>query len=143
MGQLTDMYNKYRKINVEKSVRNALSKTSENYIDLVKDQLLHGLASNGQYIGEYANEAYAFEKHNMNPLPGLGKMDFKFTGAFYKGILMKIRSKDYSVFSIDSKAPKLERIAGNAEQIYYLMPSNMKQFSNGVFKTALIKELDI
>lgn len=143
MGRLTDMINKYKQINVEKSVRNALFNTSSDYIGLVKNQMLHGLNSNGVPIGEYANEEYAFEKHNMNPLPGLGIMDFKYTGAFYKGLLMKIRSKDFSVFSIDSKAPKLEIIAGNAQELYYLTPSNKKLFANGVFKVALIKELDL
>jgi hypothetical protein len=141
MGQLNNLIRKYESINVEEAVRVAFLKNQENYIELNLSQMLEGLTSKGTEIGQYQSELYAIEKNRINPLPGFGVVDLRYTGAFYGATTLSLKGDTIIIQSVDSKAPKLEGKYGI--EIWGLMDNNRVLFIIDFLKPELVKQLGI
>ncbi|PHJ59272.1 hypothetical protein VF04_35005 [Nostoc linckia z7] len=72
-----------------------------------RDQMLHGKDKNGNPIGKYRSGVYAIDKYRLSSLAGLGFADLKLTGAFHRGIFLKVNGDSYGFDSTDSKTGKL------------------------------------
>lgn len=118
----------WRKMNVRKVAMDLLFRNDVymKYINLQKDQMLHGEDNEGGEIGSYKNSAYAAMKERMNSLAG-GGVDLRLTGNFYNAIALTASSNNkYRVFSRDEKNGKLVKKYG--EKIFYLNPIHLLEF---------------
>lgn len=95
------------KVDVPFEAREALHDIRQTVIQLQQEQLKHGLRADGKMIGKYRSKVYAAKKHAMNPLPGLGNMDWKLTGALHKDLFIDVREDIYIMDSADSKTGSL------------------------------------
>ena len=76
--------------------------TSEDFLNILRDQMLHGIDGNNQSY-EYAIPAYAAMKERMNPLAN-GAVDLKLTGDFQNELTLRVLSQNkYDVYSQDWK----------------------------------------
>lgn len=96
-----------QKTDVAFEAAEALHDSRQTVIQLQQEQLKHGKRANGEMIGKYRSKAYAALKHAMNPLPGLGNMDWKLTGALHKDLFIDVREDIYIIDSADSKTGSL------------------------------------
>jgi hypothetical protein len=86
----------------------SVSQSKDGFIEAQKAQLEQGSNATGESFRKYRNPAYARLKNAMNPLPGLGNPDLKYTGSFYRGIYATVQNGRITVGSSDSKAQALE-----------------------------------
>ena len=107
MTTVADLLKTLEKVDVGFEAEEAINKTAETIVAKQKDQLLHGLREDGSLIGEYKNNGYAAKKFSMNPLAGLGNMDWKLTGDTYKSIFVDVREDIYLIEIADHKAASL------------------------------------
>ena len=113
---------------------------SDTLVELVKNQMQHGnrggvrkdVARLGWYKPrskvdeEDGPSAYALMKHEMNPLPGLGIVDLKLTGAFYNAFYFDREALE--VTSSDSKTETLKERFGKL--LFKYTPDSVRQFSH-------------
>lgn len=83
MATVDEMLAAFRSINLEQEIAKAIETTETAYLDAQRQQLYNGLDGNGLPLPSYHSPKYARAKADMNPLPGLGTPDYKFTGALY------------------------------------------------------------
>lgn len=138
---LTQLIEKFRKIDVKESVIEAFNKTEDTYTELNLIQMLHGKTRDGQPIGEYHSEVYAQAKNRYNPLPGFGVVDLRITGAFYGGVFARIQGQSIFMNSSDFKTPKLLNKYG--ERIFGLTEESKQKYINEFFQPALIEEMGL
>ena len=95
-------------------------------IDLNQSQLLSGIDSKGEELGEYESKPYATFKNTLNPLPGFGVPDLKLTGSFYREMYLQFSSKGWPVqiFSMDEKTSKL--VSQYGKDIFGLTEDNLE-----------------
>lgn len=111
-------------------IETSLTETAANYIGLQKDQMLHGLNSDGTQIGKYRNKDYAAMKAQMNPLAGEGNVDLRNKGDFYSGIFTDVRSDSIIVDSADQKSGALQIKYG--EKIFGLDDDSKEEYVDQV-----------
>jgi hypothetical protein len=110
--------------------------TSDEYLDLQREQMTKGMASDGGEIGFYQSKAYQFMKERMNPLAG-GTVDLKLTGDFQAELtLRRLTDKKYLVYSQDSKAKSLVKKYG--ERIYFLNQALLDEYRANSFHPLFI-----
>lgn len=108
-------------------LENALIDSREDYVKLQKDQLMHGLNSEDEPIGQYRSPEYAAQKNAQNSLPGLGIPDLRLEGGFHAGIFADPRSEGIVVDSTDSKS--FDLMAKYSEKIFTLGPTRLPVFT--------------
>lgn len=143
------MISRMQKAKVKDIVRESVHETRMDLVKIQRLQMLHGENSLGHKIGIYASAkgkkkkatygTYAMKKHIMNALPGLGFVDLRFTGDFYREIFIDDRDNYVVIGSADSKTGDLvkkygEEIFGLNDtwsieySVHYLGPMITEQF---------------
>lgn len=126
------MLEKVRTVNLRAEVPQIILETSQEIVQLNRDQLRQGIKSNGVTLLEYKSFEYAERKHAMNPAPGFGNPDLYLEGDFYRGFqVAKITSRSFDLLSTDSKSDSLEEKYG--EKIFGLTQKSRTQYALGVF----------
>jgi len=96
-------------VNMAVEAHSAIEKTAGMIVTFNKAQLMRGLSAGPARISpRYRNKEYAADKYAMNPMPGFGIPDLKFSGDFYAGFGVEVKADEYEVFSTDPKAAMLE-----------------------------------
>ena len=136
MPGINTMINRAKRINFNEVVQAAVAGTVREYEELQKLQMLTGKDSKGNQIGKYKNDKYAAEKHALNPLAGLGNMDFRLTGDFYKNFFTRLGTNSVFISSSDKKTEQLLKIN---KEVFGLNPQNASEYSIQRKKPAAIK----
>lgn len=120
------MISRMQSVNMTEVVQAAVAGTIKDYERLQKSQMLKGEDSKGGKIGKYKNKKYAAGKHAINPLPGLGYMDFKLTGDFYKEFFTRLSASSLFISSTNKKTKGLLAIN---KDVFTLNKSNASEYS--------------
>lgn len=102
-----------RAVDVPFEAAESIEGTKDKIIELERGQMLHGLTSDGSFIGTYKSNAYAKKKNQMNPLPGLGFMDWKLTGELFRNFVVKVFRDGYVIKNTDQKFNDLVKRLGD------------------------------
>jgi hypothetical protein len=113
MTTVLDVLDRLVRVDVAKESADSIEATKGKIIELQQDQLKYGLTSKGRQIGKYKDPRYARKKNAMNPLPGLGYMDWKLTGELYREIVVKVFQGSYFITSTDDKFKSLVQRFGD------------------------------
>ena len=106
----------------------AMVEDKEQIIDLNVSQIEHGIAPDGNKIGEYASDAYASFKQSIGSQAPKGDVDLKLSGDFISGFYGEPyfgSSPEFSGLfenSKDSKTSKLE--SKYSGKIFGIAPEN-------------------
>jgi hypothetical protein len=130
MSTTRESYNKLLSLrnNLLSIAQNSVSEVKGDFAIIQKDQLKQGVSATGGSFRKYQNKAYAIKKNKMNPLPGLGNPDLKYTGSFYDGIFVNVSGDKITIGSHDEKAQMLE---ANYKNVFGLSPQEMEDFLYG------------
>jgi hypothetical protein len=124
--------------NLEPIAESSISEVAPDFVEAQKAQLEQGNNSEGGSFRKYRNAVYAKEKNLMNPLPGYGNPDLKYSGNFYRGIKATVQGGKIVVESTDEKAQMLE---SNYAFIFGLNPQEMEDFLYGKLKPVFHKNI--
>jgi hypothetical protein len=127
MPGINAMIAKLNSVDLNEIIADSIEETKLDLNKVQKEQLLHGEGKNGR-IGRYRNHKYAEAKHRLNPLAGLGNVDLKLKGDYYKGVFVDVRSGSVVIESGDNKTAKLTEKYG--ENISGLNPDYAAGYSN-------------
>ena len=116
------------KLNTPEVIEKVMMDSAEDYKNLQRNQMLHGLNSKGQKIGKYRNPIYARMKAQLNPLAGEGNVDLKLTGDFQSDMFLDVRGDTFIVDSADEKSQQLQTRYG--EEIFGLDTDYKQQFAD-------------
>lgn len=112
------MISSMKSLNFTEIIKEVVSDSKDDLVDIQKKQMLRGEASDGSKIGKYKNKYYRRKKFNLNPLAGYGNVDLRLTGEFQRNIKVFFFSDSFFFESSDSKSIKLQEMYG--EEIYGL-----------------------
>lgn len=104
------------RLNLELLAEEAAENTVADFVELNKDQLMHGFRSDGNTLQPYRSKEYADRKHAMNALPGYGIPDYKLTGAYQAAFVGEVINGGLQVISMDNKENKLAKREGSVDQ---------------------------
>lgn len=87
----------------------------KDYLDVQREQMAHGQASDGGLIGEYKNKSYQAMKERMGLLSqSMGYVNLFMTGDFVEELTLRQETKKRAlVYSQDEKSKKLEKKYGS------------------------------
>lgn len=131
MPGINEMIRRMESVNMNETIQLAVAGTVGEYEKLQKLQMLLGKDSSGGVIGKYKNQKYARAKHAINPLAGLGNMDFKLTGDFYKQFFTRLGSNAVLISSTDKKTERLLKIN---KDVFGLNSDSAKEYSISYIK---------
>lgn len=132
MTTILDMIDTLKTVDVEGDTAQAVAETHADYERMNAAQMLQGKGKDGKKIGTYRSMSYARMKAQMNTFLASivpSNVDLKLTGAFHKGLTMKLSGQDISMTSTDSKADELEKKYG--ENIYGLNEETAGTYAHG------------
>lgn len=143
MRTIANMLEAVQNTNIVDVMISSLIDTKDNYLEIQKDQLFHGIDSTGQHLRPvYAWASYAKKKYTMNSLPGSGNPDLKLTGAFYAAAKADANKLGFTVYSTDEKAGMLEAKYGKTiwtlfddwkdEYLFILSPIFLENLANAI-----------
>lgn len=136
MATIREMLERFESLNLRESVPTIIQEQEAILIDYNQSQLFEkSIDADGNPLREYRNEFYAIEKNKMNPAPGIGNPDLKYTGAFYKGFRADVDEKTIRITSDDMKSDKLVKEYG--ERIFGLTMESKSRYAKGEFLIAL------
>lgn len=130
-----------RKNDLAQAAVDSFNETSEDWVDLNRNQMLHGLNSDGTQIGQYASPVYSEVKFRMNELAGEGNVDLRLTGAFQDAEYAIAVGKKITSNSSDYKNQMLEKKYG--KKIHGLNLENKKVYTFGPYWSVLRQKLDL
>lgn len=111
MATVDEMYAavEFARNNLEKIAREIISASDKSLVELLQIQLQSGQTGDGEYISpEYASYDYAVHKQNMGSRSPFGVPDLKYTGEFYRKMVLTWTSDNsFSIISNDVKWRKL------------------------------------
>jgi hypothetical protein len=107
-----EMLHRWQAFNVTSTAGAVMVEQKADVLQLNKEELYDkGHDSSGVQLLPYADAAktrgYAEMKHQMNPSPGYGIPDLYLTGSLQSKMDLSVEGENYTIFSEDSKAPKL------------------------------------
>jgi len=132
MATLSEMYKRVDAFDADRLTTTVISEQVDTLADIQRDQMKHGLNSEGEPIGYYAMAAYAEMKNRMNPLPGNGVVDLLLTGDFYRGIEAEIGEDEIIFGSSDDKSDMLQDKYG--EEIFGMNPDSRAKYREIFYK---------
>lgn len=138
--QLATLKERFRGLNFNTIVGDALEAQKAELIEYQKAQMLHGENVDGKKIGKYKNPNYARKKYNMNPLAGYGNVDLRLEGEFQRNINVRFFAESFVIFSVDWKAEKLLDAYGQA--IFGLNAGFIKDFSQVYFAAEMQRQIE-
>lgn len=128
MRTVEDQLKAARSLDLQFLIESTMIDQTPEYTKLQRDQMLHGLNSEGKAIGEYASEKYADMKYEMNDLAGFGNVDLRLKQDFYNDIIVDVRSDSFIVTSLDSKTTILEKKYGKNVPLFGLASERNQKF---------------
>jgi len=158
MITIPGLYRSFEKLDTEAVILRAFEQSTEGYIEQQKEQLTLGLNEQGKLIGDTeapdgtSNEykpylieelgiQYAQLKNEMNPEPGYGNPDLKYTGAFYNGIRIEVSADNINIESTDSKNEALQAKYGSQIPIFGLGGEQKRAFVKKYLRPAALKQI--
>lgn len=140
MAGVREVYNKLKSLqdNLPAIAEQSVSDVKNDLSTSQKEQLLQGVSSTGGTFRKYRSASYAKLKNKMNPIPGLGNPDLKYTGSFYDGIFVTVANGIITIGSHDEKAQMLE---ANYKNVFGLDPQDMEDFLYGKLKPGYNKNI--
>lgn len=103
MTTAAQMLRRWESLDIIEITGEAIEQTKEEAIKIQQAQLfLRGEKADGSKLKPYKSPVYARKKNLMNPNPGLGQPDAKFTGELYREMFVDVQG-DKAVF--DSASP--------------------------------------
>jgi len=133
-----------QKLDLPFLIESTLMDQSRQYVKLQRDQLRHGLNSEGKRIGTYLNEQYADMKHELNPLAGYGNVDLILEGGFSGDLFLDVRQTSFLVESGDEKSQSLQEKYDENGKVLGLEDERKEEFVEYVrpiFVEAVAKDL--
>lgn len=112
MRTVANLLKALQPISIRDTALEAMGDTSENYIELQREQMVAGISSLGGKIGKYKSNKYAQMKFALSSVAGFGNVDLKLTGAFQDAMRADIDNIGFQVYSLDPKAASLEQRYG-------------------------------
>lgn len=116
--ELNKNFKLMRKSMYDIGMRVLLANNGEDYLEVQREQLLHGKKKDGGLIGTYRSLGYMRMKEDMGLLKySSGAVDLFLTGKYQGGLtIVKKNKKEVNVFSTDDDAAdKLARYGGEDE----------------------------
>lgn len=140
MANVRDAYNRIKALrdSLPSIAQDSVIEVSNDLSSAQKEQLLQGVSSAGGTFRKYRSASYARLKNAMNPLPGLGNPDLKYTGSFYQGIYVNVSGGKITIGSHDDKAQMLE---ANYKNVFGLDPQDMEDFLYGKLRPVYRKNI--
>lgn len=141
MGTIFAFDNAIQRIQVRPIIALCLEQSQYEVLSFNRGQLYMGEDNKGRLLSPmYRSQAYADFKESLNPKPGYGIPDLFVTGEFYNSIQIKVNPSQFTftIFSENSKAPKLERKYG--QNIYGLNEENKQYFGNEIIRPKIVAE---
>jgi hypothetical protein len=131
MCSVAEMIRRLESVNIQGDSAEAIESTSADFARLNTAQMYQGLDSKGARISPgYRNPSYSRKKNLMNPTPGLGVPDLKLTGAFYRGLSIKVQDAD---IIIDSDVDYAKYLEANYTNIFYGLDEDSKRIYRDAF----------
>lgn len=127
--------------NVDDIFRGTVLENQEEILDANTSQLEMGKDSLGNFLYDYASDAYAQFKIAYGSKAPLGTPDLKLEGNFYDGFVLKYEGKGIVITSTDEKTDKLIKKYGGDifgladEQLDILKPQLIASFTR-LFRAA-------
>ena len=126
-----ELADKLKAFDIVGEARAVISKTSREYVDRNKKQMLKGESrEQGLLIGSYRSPMYRDMKLQLNP-EAKGNVDLKLTGQFHAGLFAELEGDNIMMTSRDKKAGGLEEKYG--DRIYGLNDENQTDYNSTVF----------
>jgi hypothetical protein len=150
MGTIADLYEAFSQVKLREELPNLIQATSYEIDTLVISQLDKGELATGEKITpSYASNYYSKKKEQMNPTPGYGTPDIKYTGNLYKNIGVSVTQDAYDIESsvpyaddqsITQYGDKLLALSEENKEVYCeeTLLSKIQEYITG--KTGLIFE---
>lgn len=130
MATIPEMKRRVESIRLRERVPEIIQSNAAELIDYNQKQMFErGQKANNEPIGYYNSIPYALQKNQMNPKPGMMRVDLKLTGAFYRGMWLSVDRTSFELDSRDSKASKLKSKYGDT--IFGLSDENKAEYSKG------------
>ena len=133
------MLNRFESFDRVTTTAQIMKEDEQAVVELNRQQLLHGFKSDGDLVGEYRSPAYALMKERMNPLAGLGLVDLRLTGDFFRGFQLAIDSTEYAIFSTDWKTNKL--MDKYSEDIFGLTRDSQFELWSKIVRDKFVEQL--
>lgn len=121
--------------NLTKLGADAMYRTRDEFLELNKVQMTSGYDSDDARIGTYAWDSYEQYKRRLFPESG-GWVNLRLTGAFQDGMQLQVNTKEWKVFSRDTKAGDL--VSRYGARIYGLSPTQMQDYRSLYFYPELL-----
>jgi hypothetical protein len=136
MSNCLELLDALKTVNVTEIAIQAMSNTSEAYVQANRDQMLSGKRKDGTNIGDapgnyYYSLMYARDKNRKNAKAGFMNPDLKLTGAFQDGLTMTMAGEVIEVSSSDSKYETLTDKYGGT--IYGLNETSQEKYNETLF----------
>lgn len=141
MATLQDMANKLKNINLIEIVDNAIDQTKGSIVNLNKDQLSHGIATDNTILGRYT-PAYAKRKAKIRQsLAPSGIYDFNLYGSFQDDMYAADKGDIIEIGSIDIKEQWLEKYGRGANRVFGLTDDNKIEYSETILKPVIQEKI--
>lgn len=108
MATIDTVIKKWQRLNVTTVLRKSLQSTKDKIEEFQIGQMALGQNPQGKKIGRYRSKKYAQEKYQLSTLAGLGYVDLRLHGDFYRGVFAQIKNSSIIIFSRDEKAPEID-----------------------------------
>lgn len=115
--------------NIERDLLDILAKHEEYILDLNREQMMRGIKSDGESIGEYKSESYEIMKELFNPRK---VVDLRLTGSFHNEMYLVLEEMPGSIWSKDEKTEMLVNRYGR--EIFGLTDENKERIKRRIEK---------
>jgi hypothetical protein len=138
MTTVTDLLEKFEKLDVPFEVEESLNDSAERYVGLQKEQLFSGLNEQGKSIlPEYTTRTKKIKARKGQPTD---RVTLKDTGDFYNDIFLDVRDKEFVIDSADKKSGQIQKKYG--QNIFGLTDDNQVSFIEETLKPLLIERIE-
>lgn len=140
MGTIRNLANRFKALDFELIKQQALIETAPQIIpEMTEQQMRLGQRSDGEMIGYLKDKHYAEGKTLSGGLAPPGEVDLRLTGAFQKSIRTVVTKLTLKTYSLDTKAPKLEKWYG--QLIYGANKQNLSKYATEDLRPVLFEKL--
>src|ERR1700676_856485 len=124
MGTIRNLTDRFKSLDFDHIKQQALIETAPQIIpEMTEQQQRLGQRSDGEAIGYLRDNAYAEVKIIEGGLARPGEVDLRLHGDFQAGLRTVVTAMSLKTYSLDLKAPRLEKQYG--QLIYRANPENL------------------
>ena len=133
MATIDEMFKLVQSINLTEIFKDAVLKTSDRLLEMNKNQLLHGDATDDAILGNLKWVEYAEAKADAGSLAPFGVYDFDLFGDFQKAMGITLDGHGNIIIeSSDEKNDYLEKLAGGGERVFGLTKDNLDIYASEI-----------